>query len=58
MYVADNSEHDSYQDSKATAIASVNSETKMDSSALDSEADVKTSFSDAIQNYVPSNGKC
>ncbi|CAN8215377.1 unnamed protein product, partial [Coccothraustes coccothraustes] len=55
MYVADNSEHGSDQDSKATAITSVNSEPKMDSSALDSEADVKTSFSDAIQNYVPSN---
>ncbi|NWZ14834.1 MIA2 protein, partial [Agelaius phoeniceus] len=51
MYVAE----DSDQDSKATAIASVNSETKMDSSASDSEADVKMSFSDAIQNYVPSN---
>ncbi|XP_063016402.1 melanoma inhibitory activity protein 2 isoform X3 [Melospiza melodia melodia] len=56
MYVAEDSEHDSDQDSKATAIASVNSETKMDSSASDSEADVKMSFSDAIQNYVPSNG--
>ncbi|XP_064571780.1 melanoma inhibitory activity protein 2 isoform X1 [Zonotrichia leucophrys gambelii] len=55
MYVAEDSEHDSDQDSKATAIASVNSETKMDGSASDSEADVKTSFSDAIQNYVPSN---
>lgn len=54
MYVAE----DSDQDSKATAIASVNSETKMDSSASDSETDVKMSFSDAIQNYVPSNGKC
>ncbi|KAL9850945.1 melanoma inhibitory activity protein 2 isoform 4-T4 [Geothlypis trichas] len=52
MYVAE----DSDQDSKATAIASVNSETKMDSSASDSETDVKMSFSDAIQNYVPSNG--
>ncbi|XP_053801327.1 melanoma inhibitory activity protein 2 isoform X4 [Vidua chalybeata] len=55
MYVAVDSEHDSDQDSKATAIASVNSETKMDSSGPDSEADVKTTFSDAIQNYVPSN---
>ncbi|XP_053836020.1 melanoma inhibitory activity protein 2 isoform X3 [Vidua macroura] len=55
MYVAVDSEHDSDQDSKATAIASVNSETKMDSSGPDSEADVTTTFSDAIQNYVPSN---
>ncbi|XP_063255025.1 melanoma inhibitory activity protein 2 isoform X1 [Prinia subflava] len=55
MYVAVESEHDSDQDSKATAIASVNSETKMDSSGPDSEVDVKKSFSDAIQNYVPSN---
>lgn len=58
MYGAVDSEHDSDQDSKATAIASVNSETKMDSSGPDSEVDVKKSFSDAIQNYVPSNGKC
>ncbi|XP_066044563.1 melanoma inhibitory activity protein 2 isoform X2 [Chamaea fasciata] len=55
MYAAVDSEHDSDQDSKATAIASVNSETKMDSSGPDSEVDVKKSFSDAIQNYVPSN---
>ncbi|XP_062351043.1 melanoma inhibitory activity protein 2 [Cinclus cinclus] len=55
MYVAVESEHDSDQDSKATAIASVNSETKMDSSGRDSEVDVRKSFSDAIQNYVPSN---
>lgn len=58
MNVAVHSGHDSDQDSKATAIASVNSEIKMDSSVADSEADVKKSFSDAIQNYVPSNGKC
>ncbi|TRZ26396.1 hypothetical protein HGM15179_000750 [Zosterops borbonicus] len=55
MYIAVDSEHDSDQDSKATAIASVNSETQMDSSGPDSESDVKKSFSDAIQNYVPSN---
>ncbi|XP_058685654.1 melanoma inhibitory activity protein 2 isoform X2 [Poecile atricapillus] len=55
MYVAVDSEHNSDQDSKATAIASVNSETKTDSSGTDSEVDVKNSFSDAIQNYVPSN---
>ncbi|XP_005047374.1 PREDICTED: cTAGE family member 5 isoform X1 [Ficedula albicollis] len=55
MYVAIGSEHDSDQDSEATAIASVNSETKMDRSGPDSEADVRKSSSDAIQNYVPSN---
>ncbi|KFO63728.1 cTAGE family member 5 [Corvus brachyrhynchos] len=38
-----------------SAITSVNSEIKMDSSVADSEADVKKSFSDAIQNYVPTN---
>lgn len=58
MYAAVDGEHDSDQDSEATAIASVNSETKMDSSGPDSLADVRKSFSDAIQNYVPSNGKC
>ncbi|XP_068873952.1 melanoma inhibitory activity protein 2 isoform X3 [Aphelocoma coerulescens] len=55
MNVAVDSGHDSDRDSKATAITSVNSEIKMDSSVADSEADVKKSFSDAIQNYVPSN---
>ncbi|XP_030128992.4 melanoma inhibitory activity protein 2 isoform X4 [Taeniopygia guttata] len=55
IYVAVDSELDSDQDSKATAIASVNSQTKMDSSGPDSEINVKTTFSDAIQNYVPSN---
>ncbi|XP_048164466.1 melanoma inhibitory activity protein 2 isoform X3 [Corvus hawaiiensis] len=55
MIVAVDSGRDSDQDSKATAITSVNSEIKMDSSVADSEADVKKSFSDAIQNYVPSN---
>ncbi|XP_017597404.1 PREDICTED: cTAGE family member 5 isoform X1 [Corvus brachyrhynchos] len=55
MIVAVDSGRDSDQDSKATAITSVNSEIKMDSSVADSEADVKKSFSDAIQNYVPTN---
>ncbi|NXH97718.1 MIA2 protein, partial [Pachycephala philippinensis] len=55
MNVAVHSGHESNQDSKAIAIASVNSEIKMDSSVADSEVDVKKSFSDAIQNYVPSN---
>ncbi|KAM4777749.1 melanoma inhibitory activity protein 2 isoform 1-T1 [Cyanocitta cristata] len=55
MNVAVDSGRDSDRDSKATAITSVNSEIKMDSSVADSEADVKKSFSDAIQNYVPSN---
>ncbi|XP_031969466.1 melanoma inhibitory activity protein 2 isoform X1 [Corvus moneduloides] len=55
MIVAVDSGRDSDQDSKATAITSVNSEIKMDSSVADSEADVKKSFSDAIQNYVPNN---
>ncbi|KFW81891.1 cTAGE family member 5 [Manacus vitellinus] len=50
-------ELNSDQDSKGTAIASVNSEIKMDSSVADSVFDVKKPFSDAIQNYVPSNGK-
>ncbi|XP_021398402.2 melanoma inhibitory activity protein 2 isoform X1 [Lonchura striata] len=49
------SELDSDQESKATVIASVNSQTKMDSSGPDSKINVKTTFSDAIQNYVPSN---
>ncbi|XP_017684870.1 PREDICTED: cTAGE family member 5-like isoform X5 [Lepidothrix coronata] len=48
-------ELNSDQDSKGTAIASVNSEIKMDSSVADSVFDVKKPFSDAIQNYVPSN---
>ncbi|XP_009697566.1 PREDICTED: melanoma inhibitory activity protein 2, partial [Cariama cristata] len=49
------SERDSDQHSKVTAIPSVNSEEKMDSSVVDSPFDVKKPFSDAIQNYVPSN---
>ncbi|KAM4898700.1 melanoma inhibitory activity protein 2 [Sylvia borin] len=55
MYEAVDSEHDSDQDSKATAIASVISETKMDFSGPESEGDVNKSLSDAIQNYVPNN---
>ncbi|XP_068253747.1 melanoma inhibitory activity protein 2 isoform X1 [Nyctibius grandis] len=50
------SECDSDQHSKAKAIPSVNSEEKMDSSVADSPFDVKKPFSDAIQNYIPSNG--
>ncbi|XP_051662443.1 melanoma inhibitory activity protein 2 isoform X4 [Manacus candei] len=53
--VAVDRELSSDQDSKGTAIASVNSEIKMDSSVADSVFDVKKPFSDAIQNYVPSN---
>ncbi|XP_072720753.1 melanoma inhibitory activity protein 2 isoform X1 [Ciconia boyciana] len=49
------SERDSDQHSKAIVIPSVNSEEKMDSSVADSPFDVKKPFSDAIQNYVPSN---
>ncbi|XP_050190807.1 melanoma inhibitory activity protein 2 isoform X3 [Myiozetetes cayanensis] len=55
MNVAVDSELDSDQDSKGTAIASVNSEIKMDSSVADSVFDVEKPFSDAVQNYVPSN---
>ncbi|XP_035757865.1 melanoma inhibitory activity protein 2 isoform X4 [Egretta garzetta] len=49
------SERDSEQHSKAIAIPSVNSEENRDSSVVDSPFDVKKPFSDAIQNYVPSN---
>ncbi|XP_010080313.1 PREDICTED: melanoma inhibitory activity protein 2, partial [Pterocles gutturalis] len=49
------SECDSEQHSKATAIPSVNSEEKVDSSVADLPFDVKKPFSDATQNYVPSN---
>ncbi|XP_052638637.1 melanoma inhibitory activity protein 2 isoform X4 [Harpia harpyja] len=52
------SEHDSDQRSKAITIPSVNSEEKMDSLVVESPFDVEKPFSDAIQNYVPSNGKC
>ncbi|XP_027527074.1 endoplasmic reticulum export factor CTAGE5 isoform X5 [Neopelma chrysocephalum] len=55
MNVAVDRELNSDQDSKGTAIASVNSEIQMDSSVADSIFDVKKTFSDAIQNYVPSN---
>ncbi|XP_027494215.1 endoplasmic reticulum export factor CTAGE5 isoform X4 [Corapipo altera] len=55
MNVAVDRELNSDQDSKGIAIASVNSEIKMDSSVADSVFDVKKPFSDAIQNYVPSN---
>ncbi|KAJ7399542.1 hypothetical protein BTVI_113838 [Pitangus sulphuratus] len=55
MNVAVDSELHSDQDSKGTAIASVNSEIKMDSSVADSVFDVEKPFSDAVQNYVPSN---
>ncbi|XP_069640031.1 melanoma inhibitory activity protein 2 isoform X3 [Haliaeetus albicilla] len=48
------SEHDSDQRSKAT-IPSVNSEEKMNSLVVESPSDVEKPFSDAIQNYVPSN---
>ncbi|KAM6068851.1 melanoma inhibitory activity protein 2 isoform 2-T2 [Theristicus caerulescens] len=56
MNAAVDSECDSDQHSKAIAIPPVNSEEKMDSSVADSPFDVKKPFSDAIQNYVPSNG--
>ncbi|KAM6204492.1 melanoma inhibitory activity protein 2 isoform 1-T1 [Sarcoramphus papa] len=56
MNAAVDSEHDNDQYSKAVAIPSVNSEEKMDSSVADSPFDIKKPFSDAIQNYVPSNG--
>ncbi|PKU42102.1 hypothetical protein llap_7600 [Limosa lapponica baueri] len=55
MNAAVDSERGSDQHSKATVIPSVNSEQKMDSSVVDSPFDVKKPFSDAIQNYVPSN---
>ncbi|XP_054055222.1 melanoma inhibitory activity protein 2 isoform X6 [Rissa tridactyla] len=56
MNAAVDSERDSDQHSKAIAIPSVRSEEKTDSSAVDSPLDVTKPFSDAIQNYVPSNG--
>ncbi|XP_049681006.1 melanoma inhibitory activity protein 2 isoform X3 [Accipiter gentilis] len=49
------SEHDSDQRSKAITIPSLNSEEKMNSLAVESPSDVEKPFSDAIQNYVPSN---
>ncbi|KAM6336063.1 melanoma inhibitory activity protein 2 [Podargus strigoides] len=56
MNGAVDSERNSDQHSKATAVPSVNSEEKVDSSEADSPFDVKKPFSDAIQNYIPSNG--
>ncbi|KAM6274814.1 melanoma inhibitory activity protein 2-like [Porphyrio hochstetteri] len=49
-------ELDSGQCSKAVVVPSVNSEEKLDSSVVDFSLDVNKPFSDAIQNYVPSNG--
>ncbi|XP_062479944.1 melanoma inhibitory activity protein 2 isoform X2 [Pezoporus occidentalis] len=56
MNAATVSEGGSDQYSKAIVIPSENSEEKMDSSVADSPLDVEKPFSDAIQNYVPSNG--
>ncbi|KAM6359244.1 melanoma inhibitory activity protein 2 [Alca torda] len=56
MNAAVDSEHDSDQHSTAIVIPSVHSEEKMDSSVVDSPLGVTKPFSDAIQNYVPSNG--
>lgn len=58
MNAAVDSEHDSDQRSKAITIPSVNSEEKMNSLVVESPSDVEKPFSDAIQNYVPSNRKC
>ncbi|XP_075610050.1 melanoma inhibitory activity protein 2 isoform X1 [Balearica regulorum gibbericeps] len=56
MNAAVDCEYNSDQHSKAIVIPSVNSEEKLDSSVADFPFDVKKPFSDAIQNYVPSNG--
>ncbi|XP_054682503.1 melanoma inhibitory activity protein 2 isoform X3 [Grus americana] len=56
MNAAVDCEYDGDQHSKAIVIPSVNSEQKLDSSVVDFPFDVKKPFSDAIQNYVPSNG--
>ncbi|XP_051478352.1 melanoma inhibitory activity protein 2 isoform X2 [Apus apus] len=56
MTAAVESDPNSDQHLKATAIPSANSEDKMDSSIADSPSDAEKPFSDAIQNYVPSNG--
>ncbi|XP_057284474.1 melanoma inhibitory activity protein 2 isoform X2 [Pezoporus wallicus] len=56
MNAAAVSEGGSDRYSKAIVIPSENSEEKMDSSVADSPLDVEKPFSDAIQNYVPSNG--
>ncbi|XP_010017185.1 PREDICTED: melanoma inhibitory activity protein 2, partial [Nestor notabilis] len=55
MIAAVDSEGNSDQYSKPIVIPSENSEEKMDSLVVDSPFDVEKSFSDAIQNYVPSN---
>ncbi|GAB0190696.1 melanoma inhibitory activity protein 2 [Grus japonensis] len=55
MNAAVDCEYDGDQHSKAIVIPSVNSEQKLDSSVVDFPFDVKKPFSDAIQNYVPSN---
>ncbi|XP_065491370.1 melanoma inhibitory activity protein 2 isoform X2 [Caloenas nicobarica] len=55
MNAAVDSDHNSDQHSKAIVTPSVNSGEKMDSSVVDFPFDVKKPFSDAIQNYVPSN---
>lgn len=58
MNAAVDSEHNSDQHSKAIVLPPVNSGEKIDSSVADFPFDVKKPFSDAIQNYVSSNGKC
>ncbi|KAM9239519.1 melanoma inhibitory activity protein 2 [Leptosomus discolor] len=55
MNAAVDSEYNGDEHSKAIVIPSVNSEEKMESSVVDSPFDVKKPFSDAIQNYIPSN---
>ncbi|KAM9554450.1 melanoma inhibitory activity protein 2 isoform 2-T2 [Guaruba guarouba] len=56
MNAAAVSEGGSNQYSKPIVIPSENSEEKMDGSVADSPLDVEKPFSDAIQNYIPSNG--
>ncbi|XP_053923972.1 melanoma inhibitory activity protein 2 isoform X2 [Cuculus canorus] len=56
MNIAVDSECDDDHHSEATAIPSVNSEEKTDSSVADSPFDVEKPSLDAIQNYVPSSG--
>ncbi|KAM4665614.1 melanoma inhibitory activity protein 2 isoform 4-T4 [Amazona ochrocephala] len=56
MNTAAVSESGSNQYSKAIVTPSENSEEKMEGSVADSPLDVEKPFSDAIQNYVPSNG--
>ncbi|XP_064920032.1 melanoma inhibitory activity protein 2 isoform X1 [Columba livia] len=55
MNAAVDSERNSDQHSKAIVLPPVNSGEKIDSSVADFPFDVKKPFSDAIQNYVPSN---